>query len=84
MVSMGKIKIIRENGEDAVAWASVIISASRSTDIPAFYSDWFFHRLKVGYSAWRNPFSGQVGYVSYERVKCVVLNQNHHCRYLNI
>lgn len=69
---MGKIKIIRENGEDAVAWAPVIISASRSTDIPAFYSDWFFHRLKVGYSAWRNPFSGQVGYVSYEKVKCVV------------
>jgi hypothetical protein len=30
----------------------VIVSASRSTDIPAFYADWFFHRLKVGYSAW--------------------------------
>lgn len=44
-----KIKIIRENREDAVAWVQGIISASRSTDILAFYSDWFFHRLKVGY-----------------------------------
>ena len=33
-----------------------IISASRSTDNPAFYVDWFFHGLKVGYSALTNPF----------------------------
>ena len=32
---------------DAIVEAQVppIISASRSTDIPAFYSDWFFHTL---------------------------------------
>lgn len=26
-----------------------IISASRRTDIPAFYSDWLFNRLEEGY-----------------------------------
>lgn len=36
-----------------------IISASRSTDIPAFYADWFFHRLETGYSVWNNPFNGK-------------------------
>ena len=38
--------------------APLIVSASRSTDIPAFYADWFFHRLEKGYSAWTNPFNG--------------------------
>jgi hypothetical protein len=36
---------------------SVIISVSRSTDIPAFYADWFLERLKAGYSVWVNPFN---------------------------
>lgn len=40
-----KIKIKRENGEFAVAQSPVIISASRSTDIPAFYADWFFSNI---------------------------------------
>ena len=30
------------------AQAPIIVSASRSTDIPAFYADWFFDRLKKG------------------------------------
>jgi len=29
--------------------APVIISASRATDIPAFYADWFMHRVRIGY-----------------------------------
>ncbi len=33
----------------------MIISASRRTDIPALYADWFFHRLKEGYVLSRNP-----------------------------
>lgn len=41
-----------------------IISASRSTDIPAFYADWFFHRLETGYSVWNNPFNGKKSYTS--------------------
>lgn len=33
----------------------MIISCSRRTDIPAFYSDWFFNRLQEGYVCVRNP-----------------------------
>ena len=50
----------------------VIVSASRSTDIPGFYSDWFLHRLKVGYSAWTNPFNGVKSYVSYRDTRLIV------------
>ncbi len=56
----------------AEAQAPAIISASRSTDIPAFYADWFFHRLKVGYSAWTNPFNGVKSFVSYEKCRFIV------------
>jgi hypothetical protein len=33
----------------------MIISASRRTDIPAFYSEWFINRLKEGFAYIRNP-----------------------------
>ena len=33
----------------------MIISASRRTDIPAFYSDWFMNRLEEGYVIIPNP-----------------------------
>jgi hypothetical protein len=33
----------------------MIISASRRTDIPAFYSDWFLNRIREGYVMVRNP-----------------------------
>ena len=35
----------------------MIISASRRTDIPSYYSDWFFNRLKEGYVYTRNPMN---------------------------
>ncbi|MDL2327897.1 DUF1848 domain-containing protein [Ruminococcaceae bacterium OttesenSCG-928-A11] len=35
----------------------MIISASRRTDIPSYYSDWFFRRLKEGYAYVRNPMN---------------------------
>ena len=35
----------------------MIISASRRTDIPAFYSEWFVNRLKQQYLYVRNPFN---------------------------
>jgi DNA repair photolyase len=65
-------QIQRENGEIVKAQAPIIVSASRSTDIPAFYADWFFHRLKIGYSAWTNPFNGVKSYVSYENTRFIV------------
>lgn len=33
----------------------MIISVSRRTDIPSYYSEWFFNRLKDGYAYVRNP-----------------------------
>ena len=35
----------------------MIISASRRTDIPAFYSTWLLNRLQAGYVLVRNPFN---------------------------
>lgn len=35
----------------------MIISASRRTDIPAFYSDWFVNRVREGFLLVRNPFN---------------------------
>ncbi len=43
----------------------MIISASRRTDIPAFYTKWFLNRIKAGYCTVPNPFNrNQVSYVS--------------------
>jgi hypothetical protein len=42
-----------------------VISASRRTDIPAFYSEWFMNRIRAGYCEVVNPFnSGQITSVS--------------------
>ena len=55
------------------AIAPIIISASRSTDIPAFYAKWFFNRLAKGYCVWYNPFNRQQKiYVSFARCKVIV------------
>lgn len=61
-----------DTGEMAKATFPVVVSASRSTDIPAFYADWFFHRLEKGYSAWTNPFNGVKSYVGYADTKFIV------------
>lgn len=60
------------NGRLVKAQAPIIVSASRSTDIPAFYTDWFFKRLEIGYSAWTNPFNGVKSYVSYDKTRFIV------------
>ena len=53
----------------------MIISASRRTDIPAFYSEWFMRRLHEGYVLVKNPFNTkQISRVSLrpEDVECFV------------
>ena len=35
----------------------MIISASRRTDVPALYSDWFFNRINEGFLMVRNPMN---------------------------
>lgn len=67
-----KTSIITDSGERVKAVAPVIISASRSTDIPAFYAKWFFNRLAKGYCVWRNPFNQEPLYVSFKNMKAIV------------
>ena len=67
-----KILITNDAGEQVEATAPVIISASRSTDIPAFYAKWFFNRLAKGYCAWYNPFNQQKMYISFKNCKVIV------------
>ena len=53
----------------------MILSVSKRTDIPAFYSDWFFNRIKEGYVLVRNPFNfNQISKVdiSPDVVDCIV------------
>lgn len=69
---MDKILIKTDNGEHVEATAPVIISASRSTDIPAFYAKWFFNRLAKGYCVWYNPFNQQPMYISFKNCKVIV------------
>ncbi len=67
-----KLLIRNDSGEYVEALAPIIVSASRSTDIPAFYVDWFFERLKRGYSVWINPFNGVRSYISYDKTRFIV------------
>ena len=72
MTDWTKISRKIDDGTIVSMQAPLIISASRSTDIPAFYADWFFHRLQKGYSAWTNPFNGVKSYVSYKNTRFIV------------
>lgn len=52
-----------------------IVSASRRTDIPAFYADWFMNRIRAGFVRVPNPFNArQVATVSLDprNVACVI------------
>ena len=53
----------------------MIISVSRRTDIPAFYSDWFFNRLEEGFVYVKNPMNiNQIRKISLKKedVDCFV------------
>lgn len=67
-----KTKITTDSGEQVEAQAPIVVSASRSTDIPAFYAKWFISRLKAGYCVWYNPFNQQPIYVSFKKTKAIV------------
>ena len=58
--------------KEVLAIAPLIISASRSTDIPAFYGDWFMSRLAAGYLKWKSPFGGPPLYVSFEKARVFI------------
>lgn len=67
-----KIIITTDKGEKVEAVAPVVISASRATDIPAFFSKWFSNRLKAGYVVWYNPFNQKPMYVSFKNCKAII------------
>jgi hypothetical protein len=68
-----EVNIKRDNGESVKGKAPVIISASRSTDIPAFYSKWLIDRLNKGYVVWYNPFNKTTPvYISFKNAKLFV------------
>lgn len=54
------------------AIAPVIISASRSTDIPALYGEWFMQRLEQGYATWTSPWNGRIQTVSFAGARVLV------------
>lgn len=72
MIKHQTISIRDDNDAEVLAQAPLIVSASRATDIPAFYADWFFRRLEKGYVRWSNPFSGQDSYVSFGNTRFIV------------
>lgn len=68
-----KTQITLDDGTQTDAISPAIISASRATDIPAFFSKWFHHRLKAGYIRWTNPFNAkQIQYVSFHKTRVIV------------
>lgn len=53
----------------------MIISASRRTDIPALYFDWFLNRLEAGYLKTRNPVQNNIVYnvsLNKDVIDCIV------------
>lgn len=53
----------------------MILSVSRRTDIPNYYSEWFFNRIEEGYLYVRNPMSSrQVSKISLspDKISCIV------------
>lgn len=67
-----KVQIADDAGVMQDAVAPIIISASRSTDVPAFYSKWLLNRLDKGYCTWTNPFNGKPQYVSLDKTRFMV------------
>lgn len=67
-----KTRIITQYGTEVDALTPLILSVSRATDVPAFYSEWFFNSLKRGYCRWRNSFNGIDTYVSLNDVRFIV------------
>lgn len=69
---MNKTTLKLPNGDMVEAMAPVVVSASRSTDIPAYYAQWFINRLQAGYVVWYNPFNNRPTYVSFKNCRVVV------------
>ncbi len=59
---IGYLKHFRYWSRDARSWSPLeelvnVISASRRTDIPAFYAEWFMSRIRCGRAVVAAPFN---------------------------
>jgi len=73
MKNWNEIQLITDNGEIKTAITPLIISASRSTDIPAFHAEWLVNRLKKGYVCRVNPFNrNNRQYISFREARLFV------------
>jgi len=66
------VEIVDDEGIRRDAIAPVIVSASRATDIPAFFGEWFLHRLMRGHVVWKNPWNRQGVFVSFAHTRVFV------------
>jgi len=65
--------IFNDLNQEVEAQSPVIVSASRATDIPAFYADWLVDRLNKGYVKWVNPFNrSNPYYISFNKLRLLV------------
>lgn len=66
MLKPGTIPYLHATFEEIETKAAAphVISASRATDIPAFFGAWFQKQLEQGYVKRKNPFSGKYYYIS--------------------
>ena len=69
MIEKIKISI---NGKEVDAFAPLIISASRATDIPAFYGNWIIKKFKETFIVKKNPFNNKRYYISLKKVRFIV------------
>jgi hypothetical protein len=67
-----KIQLRLADGTTVEAAAPIIISASRSTDMPAFHALALRNLLERGYTTWVNPFNRKEMHVSFERSRVFV------------
>ena len=67
-----KISLPAGSGVEIMAIAPVIVSASRSTDIPGFHAEWFMDCLHRGHVVWINPFNRRSQMVSFEKTRVIV------------
>lgn len=61
---------VQEKEEKAVA--PLIISASRATDIPAFFAEKFISQFRKGYLYKKNPFNGKKELISFKNTRLIV------------
>ena len=59
--------------ENLKAEHPIIVSASRRTDLPAFYTDWLMQIFKEGRMIWTNPFNlVQKKYIYFDKTRVVI------------